>query len=180
MNQTSTRIDRHGSAVVTLPSDTQILITRVFDATADRVFAAWTTPAMVRQWWGSPDEPLVVCTIDLRVGGEWRYVMRRADGDELGWHGTYREIAAPTRLVSTEVFEGYAEAESVNSMTLTEVDGATTMSVLVTHTSKANRDGHVDSGMEGGMQIVMNRLDDLLAGNTDAGNTDTSGHGAHA
>ena len=78
---------------------------------------------------------------------------------------------ATVDAVSTEVFEGHPDGEAVDSMTLTEVDGITTMSVLVTHTSKENRDGHVDSGMEGGMQIVMNRLDDVLASAVDNGST---------
>ena len=80
--------DRFGSAVVTLPSDTQIQITRVFDAPAEIIFEAWTTPDLVRSWWGSDDAPLTVCDIDLRVDGHWRYAMDH-DGAEIGWHGTY-------------------------------------------------------------------------------------------
>ena len=158
----TTRSDRHGTATVTLPTDTSILITRAFDAPAALVFEAWTTPELVRQWWGSETSPLVVCDIDLRVGGDWRYVTREPDGTQLGWHGTYREIDAPARLVSTEVFEGHPEGEAVNTMVLTEVDGVTTMHVTVQHSSTENRDGHVESGMEGGLQITMNRLDDVL------------------
>ena len=85
---------RFGSAVVTLPSATQIQITRVFDAPAEIVFKAWTTPELVRRWWGSPENPLTVCDIDLRVGGNWRYAMVMGDA-ELGWHGTYQAIDAP-------------------------------------------------------------------------------------
>ncbi len=153
---------RHGSAVVTTPSDREILITRTFDAPAARVFDAWTTPDQVRQWWGSDDAPLVVCDIDLRVGGSWRYVVRGGDGTEMGWHGTYREIERPGRLVSTEVFEGFPDAEAVNTATLTEEDGTTTLTVTVLHASKENRDGHLNSGMEAGMQIVLDRLEDLV------------------
>lgn len=105
----------------------------------------------------------MICDIDLRVGGNWRYVTRDGDGTELGWHGTYREIESPGRLVSTEVFEGYPDGEAINTMLLTEVDGVTTMSVTVLHTSTQNRDGHIDSGMEGGMQVTLNRLQDLMA-----------------
>jgi uncharacterized protein (TIGR03086 family) len=154
---------RHGSATVTLPTDHQILITRVFDAPAEVIFRAWTTPELVRRWWGFETSPLVVCDIDLRVGGTWRYVTRDPDGTELGWHGTFREIAAPHRIVSTEVFEGFPDAEAVNTWELDEVDGVTTMRVTVTHTSREHRDGHVESGMEGGMQVTLDRLDDLLA-----------------
>jgi len=97
---------RPGSATVTTPSEREILITRTFDAPAERVFDAWTTPEHVRRWWGSEEAPLVECDIDLRIGGSWRYVTLGTDGTEFAWHGTYREIERPGRLVSTEVFEG--------------------------------------------------------------------------
>lgn len=153
---------RHGSAVVTLPTDREILITREFDAPAALVFAAWTTPDLVRRWWGDEASPLVVCDIDLRPGGAWRYVTRAADGTEFGWHGSYLEIAPPHRLVSTEVFEGYPDAEARNTLTLTERGHTTTLAVTVLHSSKENRDGHVASGMEGGMQLALDRVEDLL------------------
>lgn len=153
---------RHGSATVTIVSDTEFRISRKFDAPASLIFSAWTTPRHVRRWWCFDGVPMTVCDIDLRVGGDWRYVIRDADGRQSGWHGTYLEIEAPYRLVSTEVFEGYPHGESVNTMTLDEVDGVTTMNTLVTHSSKANRDGHLESGMESGMQVVMNQIEDLL------------------
>ena len=158
---TTTRT-RHGSAVVTLPSDREILITRVFDAPAGLVFRAWTTPELVRRWWGWTTSPLVVCDIDLRPGGAWRYVTRDADGTELGWHGTYLEIEAPHRLVSTEVFEGYPDGEAQNTLALTERDATTVLTVNVLHSSKENRDGHVGSGMERGLQHSLDRVEDLL------------------
>ena len=154
--------NRHGSAVVTLPSDREILITRWFDAPAALVFHAWTTPDLVRRWWGSDDAPLVVCDIDLRAGGSWRYVTRDTTGTELGWHGAYREIDAPHRIVSSEVFEGYPDGEALDTLTFHEVDGVTEMRVLVLHTSRENRDGHIASGMEAGMQVVMDRLEDVV------------------
>lgn len=157
-----TTMTRHGSAIVTTQSDREILITRTFDAPAARVFDAWTTPEQVRQWWGSEDAPLVECEIDLRVGGSWRYVVRYLDGKELGWHGTYREIERPSSLVSTEVWEPFPDAESVNTLTLSEQDGTTTLTVTVLHSSKENRDGHLNSGMEAGMQVVFDRLEDLV------------------
>ncbi len=89
--------------------------------------------------------------MDLRPGGAWRYLCRISDGEELAWHGGYREIEAPARIVSTEVFEGFPDAESLNTMTLSEDHGVTTLQTLVQHSSKANLAGHVDSGMEGGM-----------------------------
>ena len=157
---------RHGSATVTLPSDTEILITRRFDAPAELVFEAWTTPALVRRWWGSEEMPITVCEIDLRVGGDWRYVTRGRDGEDLGWHGTYLEIDPGRRIVSTECFEGFPEAETVNTLTLTEVDGLTTLEVLVRHSRPDYRDGHLESGMEGGLQLTFDRLADLVSQRT--------------
>ncbi|MTV24764.1 TIGR03086 family protein [Nitriliruptoraceae bacterium ZYF776] len=154
---------RHGTAAVTLPSDTEILITRRFEAPRTRVWDALTTPRHVLRWWGPSWCPLVSCEIDLRPGGTWRYVARDADGRELAWSGTYRQVVAPERIESTEVFEGFPEAESRNTMTLDEVDGVTTLRTLVRHRTRANRDGHVDSGMEAGMQQTFDQLDDLLA-----------------
>lgn len=154
--------NRHGSAVVTLPSDTEILITRRFDAPRELVWEAMTRPEHVLRWWGPEWCPLIKADIDLRVGGAWRYVARMDDGSELAWRGVYREIDPPNSMTSTEVFEGFPDAESVNTVTLTEEGGVTTLTTLVRHSSKEHRDGHIESGMEGGMQETFNRLDQLL------------------
>lgn len=159
----STAPDRHGSAVVTLPSDTQILITRVFDAPAALIFRAWTTPELVKRWWGFATSEWLVCDIDLRVGGEWRFLIRER-GMEVGFHGEYREIDRPLRLVSTEVYEGFPDGEALNTITLEEAGGVTTMRTLVQHSCKEHRDAHINSGMEGGMQVSMDRLEEVVAG----------------
>lgn len=154
---------RHGSAVVTLPSDTEILIERSFEAPRWLVWEAMTQPRHLLRWWGPSWCPMVGCEVDLRPGGSWRYVSRMDDGTELAWHGTYRRIEPTELLESTEVFEGFPDAASLNTVTFAEADGVTTVRTLVQHTSKANRDGHVDSGMEGGMQETFDRLDTILA-----------------
>ncbi len=161
MSSNDTIGNRHGSAVITLPSDTEILITRVFDASAELIFKALTTPELVKRWWGFDTSVWQVCEIDLRVGGQWRYVINDRDM-EVGFHGEYREIAGPHRLVSTEVYEGFPDGEALNVVTLEEVDGVTTMKVLVQHSIKEHRDAHIDSGMEGGMQVSYDRLEDLV------------------
>ncbi len=150
------------SAVVTLPCDTEILITRTFDAPRSLVWDCLTTPRHLLRWWGPTWCPLIACDIDLRPSGSWRYRSLNADGTELAWHGTYREIVVDERIVSTEVFEGFPDAASLNTMTLTETDGVTTLQTLVVHSSVENRDGHIHSGMEVGMQETMDRLDVLL------------------
>jgi uncharacterized protein (TIGR03086 family) len=156
-------MNRHGTAVVSLPSDLEIHITRTFDAPAALVFEAWTTPALIRRWWGFESAPLVVCEMDLRVGGAWRYVTRDADGVELGWHGVCRELDAPHHMVASEVFEPYPDGEALNMLSLIENgNGSTTLSITVLHASRENRDGHVNSGMEPGLQHTLNRLDDLV------------------
>jgi uncharacterized protein YndB with AHSA1/START domain len=155
-------INRHGSADVSLPSDREILITRRFDAPAALVFKAWTTPELVKRWWGFDTSEWLVCEIDLREGGSWRYVTREEGGVEVGFHGEYRTIEAPRRIVSTEVFEGFPDAAALDTIVFDERDGVTTMSITVLHTSQEHRDGHIASGMEGGMQISMNRLEDLV------------------
>ncbi len=163
MNSNNTVSDRHGSAVITLPSDTEILITRVFDAPADLIFKAWTTPELVKRWWGFDTSEWLVCDIDLRKGGQWRYVIRD-DEMEVGFHGEYREIAGPHRLVSTEVYEGFPDPDgaALDTMTLDEVEGVTTMTVLVQHSCQEHRDAHLASGMESGMQVSYDRLEDLV------------------
>ena len=156
-----TKSNRHGSATITLPSDTEILITRAFDAPAELVFKAFTTPELVKRWWGFDTSEWHVCEIDLRVGGTWRYLIHDRDM-EVGFHGEFFEIDAPHRLVSSEVYEGLPDAGSVNTMTLDEVDGVTTMTTLVKHERPEHRDAQLESGMEGGMQVSYNRLEDLV------------------
>ncbi|MBA3318755.1 MAG: SRPBCC family protein [Gemmatimonadales bacterium] len=157
-------INRHGTATVTLPSDREILITRQFDAPAASVFKAWTTPELVKRWWGFETSEWLVCEIDLREGGHWRYLTREAGGFEVGFHGEYRTIEAPHRIVSTEVFEGFPDpdAAALNTIVLEERAGVTTMTITVLHANQEHRDGHVASGMEDGMQISMNRLEDVV------------------
>jgi uncharacterized protein YndB with AHSA1/START domain len=131
---------RHGTATVTLPSDREILITRQFDAPAALVFRAWTTPELVRQWWGFETSEWLVCEIDLREGGSWRYVTREDGGVEIGFHGEFRTIEAPHRIVSTEVYEGFPDAGALNTIAFDESAGVTTMTILVEHAEKEHRD----------------------------------------
>jgi uncharacterized protein YndB with AHSA1/START domain len=151
-----------GTAKVTLPGDTQILITREFDAPKELVYEAWTTPELVRQWWCGERGEMTVCEIDLRVGGKWRYAMIANEGLEVAFHGEYRELVPNERMVSTEAYEGIPDPDehaALNTLTLTEADGRTTLTVLVEHPTQEGRDMHIESGMEGGMQEAMDRLE---------------------
>jgi uncharacterized protein YndB with AHSA1/START domain len=150
-----------GTAVVTLPTDTQILITREFNAPRHLVFRAWTTPELIRRWWSADRGVVTSIDVDLRVGGAWRYVMTANAGFEVAFHGEYREIIPDERIVSTEVFEGMPEAEAVSTLTLTESDGRTTLTLLVQHTSQEHRDIHINSGMEDGLQEALDLVEQI-------------------
>ena len=156
-----------GSALVTLPTDTQILITREFAAPRQLVWKAWTTPELVKRWWNAKRGAVTICEIDLRVGGTWRYVMEVEGGFEVGFHGEYREIVPNERIVSTETFEGLPEGvteeqgTTVNTATFTEKDGRTTLTLLVQAPSKESRDAIIESGMEAGMQDALDLLEEV-------------------
>ncbi len=150
-----------GTAKVTLPTDEQILITREFDAPRHLVYRAWTTPELVKRWWSGGHGEVTIAEIDLRVGGIWRWVMIANEGFEVGFHGEYREIVPDERIVSTEVYEGMPEGEALNTITFSEDDGRTSMSILVQHSCKEHRDAHINSGMESGMQKSMDLLEQV-------------------
>jgi uncharacterized protein YndB with AHSA1/START domain len=155
-----------GSATVTLPTDEQILITRLFAAPKHLVYRAYTTPELVCRWWAGRRGEVTSCEIDLRVGGTWRYVMLAQGGHEVAFHGEFREIVPNERIVTTEVYEmpgaDPADAEApVNTITFTETDARTTLAILVQCPSKELRDMIVDSGMEAGMQEGMDLLEEV-------------------
>lgn len=151
-----------GTAVVTLPTDTQILITREFDAPKHLVYQAWTTPELIKRWWSGDRGEVTIAEVDLRVGGRWRYVMTATGGFEVAFHGEYREIVPNERIVSTEIYEGMPEGEAVNTATFTEKDGRTTLTLLVQHSCREHRDAHINSGMEDGMQEAMDHLEQVV------------------
>ena len=154
-------------AKVTLPTDEQIVIEREFDAPKHLVYKAYTTPELIKRWWHAKRGEVTLVEIDLRVGGFWRYVMVTDDGTEVGFHGEYREIVPDERIVSTEVFEGLPEgvseldAATVNTATLTEVEGQTKLTILIQATSKVSRDAIIASGMEDGLQDALDLLEQV-------------------
>jgi uncharacterized protein YndB with AHSA1/START domain len=161
--QVETATKTKNRATIEILSDTEILISRTFDAPRDLVFEAITRPEHVRNWYGCDAMTMVVCEIDLRVGGKWRYVLRMPDGSEHGFHGEYREIVTPSRLVSTENYEPIGPGhEMVATVTLDENSGRTLFRNRLTYQSKADRDGHLGSGMERGMQEAFDRLEAIV------------------
>ncbi len=152
-----------GETTFTTPSDREIVITRVVDAPRGLVFDAMTNPEHVPHWFGLRSFTLPVCEIDLRPGGAWRYVMRSADGTDMGMSGVYQEVLPPDRLGSTESFDDYP-GESLNTVVLTEKDGKTTITVTVLYESKEIRDAVVASGMQDGAAETYDRLAEYLMG----------------
>ena len=153
-----------GKAVVTLPTDEQILITREFAAPPALVYRAWTTPELVKRWWSGLRGDVTSVEIDLRVGGRWRYVMTANEGFEVAFHGEFREVAAPERLVNTEAFEGIPDPDGnagLITVTLTEKDGRTYFECLCEYQDKTTRDAVIDSGMESGMQESYDALEQV-------------------
>jgi uncharacterized protein YndB with AHSA1/START domain len=165
-----TTVNRKGSAVVTLPTDTQIKIVRKFDAPAALLFKAYTTPELVKQWWGYAEDDWLVCEVDLRVGGMWRWVTKHTNDDgsfDVAFHGTYVEIDDPTRLVHTEVFEGAPVPDpdalaTTNAITFDELDGVTTMTVVTDCPDQFTRNAIIESGMEHGMQVSYDRMEAVV------------------
>ena len=151
-----------GEMRIELVGDLEIVTTRDFAAPRDLVFEAWTNPEHVRRWWGLRRQSLALCQIDLRPGGKWRYVLREADGKEVGFNGVYREIEAPAKVVATYRYEPMPEFEAVTTTTFTERNGVTTVRDVCRHNSKEERDGHYYSGMEQGMRECFDRLTELL------------------
>lgn len=145
------------AAVVTLPGDTEILITREFGAPRHLVFLAWTTPELIRRWWSGGRGHVTSVEVDLRPGGRWRYVLVAEDGTEAAFRGEYREIVPGERIVSTEVYEAVPDAEAVTTLTLTEAGDRTTLTLLVQHASRENRDRHLAYGDS--LQQAMDRLE---------------------
>ena len=153
--------------VVAEPESPTIVITRDFDAPRRLVFEAWTRPEHVKHWWGLRDHTLTICEIDLRVGGRYRYAMVTPKGFEVAFHGEYLEVVPNERLVTTETYEGVpegvseADATTVNTATLVERDGRTTLTLLIEAPNQVSRDAIVDSGMEDGLQDALDLLEQV-------------------
>jgi uncharacterized protein YndB with AHSA1/START domain len=156
-------------AKLTLPAEDQILVTREFDAPRNLVYKAWTTPELVARWWTARRGTAKGMEIDLRVGGRWRYAMEMPDGQEVAFHGEYREIVANERIVSTEVFEGAPlppeelEANAtVNTITFAEAEGGrTAVTMLIQCPSPEVREAILASGMEDGLQDALDLLEEV-------------------
>ena len=147
---------------LTLPSDREIVSTRVFDALRELVWKAYTDPAAIPRWWGPRRHTTTVDKMDVRPGGAWRYVSRDADGNEYGFHGEYREVVPPERLVATFEFEPMPGHVSVETLTLVEHEGKTTLTNRSVFDSVEDRGGMLQSGMEAGLRETYDRLAEYI------------------
>jgi uncharacterized protein YndB with AHSA1/START domain len=157
-----------GSATVTLPTDTQILIVREFDAPKHLVYRAYTEPDLIKRWWSGRRGEVTSAEVDLRVGGTWRYVMVANDGSEVAFHGRFREVLHDERLVTTEIFEGAPVEDeerdgALDTVKFEEAGGRTTLTTLMELPSREVRDMILETGMEDGMQEAFDRLEEVAA-----------------
>jgi uncharacterized protein YndB with AHSA1/START domain len=151
-----------GVSTYATPTDLDLVITRVVDAPRRLVFQAWTDPRHIPQWLLGPEGwSMPVCEIDLRAGGSWRYVWRKADGAEMAMSGTVRDVVPPERLVTTERW-GPEWPETINTVVFTESGGLTTITLTVRYPSKEARDAALGTGMKEGMEQSFARLDRLV------------------
>lgn len=149
---------------VTVVSDTELVMTRTFDAPLELVFEATSRKEHLEKWWaGGSDENTVECELDFRPGGRWRFVERAPDGHEHGFRGEFLEIDPPHKVVQTFEYEGAPGEILVQSMVFTEENGRTLMTASATYPSKAARDAMLDAGMTTGAERAYRKLDALLA-----------------
>jgi uncharacterized protein YndB with AHSA1/START domain len=153
------------SFTVTTPSDREIRLTRLFDAPRRLVFEAMNTPEHITEWWGRIGDgySVPICEVDLRPGGQWRFVSRTPKGKLVAFRGVYREIAPPERVVYTEIFEEYPDTESIVTALLTEENGKTRLTLTALYPSLDVRDMVLSTGMERGAAISYDRLEEVAA-----------------
>ena len=151
------------TATLTTPTDREIHVERVFDAPRDRVFAAYTDPELIPEWWGPRGGTTVVDQMDVRPGGSWRFVIHQSDGTETAFRGTYREITPPERIVKTFEWEGMPGHVAVETATFEDLGDRTKLTETSLFHTTEERDGMLASGMERGMNEMYARLDELLA-----------------
>ena len=149
---------------ITTPADREIRIERIFDAPRDRVFAIYTDPALIPEWWGPRGTTTIVDQMDVRTGGSWRFITRGPDGSESAFRGSYREVTPPERIVQTFEWDGMPGHPSVETAEFTDLgDGRTRVVTTSLFFTQEERDGMIGSGMEGGLNQSYEALDRLLA-----------------
>ncbi len=158
--------NRHGSAVIEFPNETDVLVTRKFDAPMELVFDVLTRPEHVSKWGATPPDRMTECSIDLRVGGDYFYSFVTEDGTVCSFRGTYLEVEPPIRTVETWLFNGWPDAEAVETWQLHETDGVTTVTMRLAFRDKAGRDhmtrAMADPGADNGLPAGLDMIEDIL------------------
>ena len=158
--------DRHRSAVIEFPNDLEIVVTREFDAPMELVFEVLTKPEHIRKHFPPHGEEVKICEIDLRPGGSYHYVFVTEDGTEMSFRGTFMAVEPPTRTVGTWVYDGWADTEAVETVTLRETDGVTTLTWSLAFRDQAGRD-HMT--MFDGIESNLDNVEDVLRSLIDTG-----------
>ncbi|MEU8283521.1 SRPBCC family protein [Micromonospora sp. NPDC048905] len=153
--------------VVHTPGDREIVLSRLFEAPARLVFAAFTRPELLVRWYGAHGWKLAECDVDLRVGGRWRFVSQGPEGTRMVQAGVYRQVEPPHRLVSTELFDDQSyPGETLVSHEFTEVAGRTTVTTTLLYATAQGRDTVLRYPMARGVGQSFRRLADLLRSTT--------------
>ena len=152
-----------GEMQITTPSETEIVMTRVFDAPRDLVFEAHTSCEHMSKWWGPRRYEVAECDIDFREGGRWRVVHVGPDGERQGFGGRYIEIVRPERITWTFAWDGAPDQEGPETLTLEERDGKTILTTRSVFPSAEVRDAVLASGMSEGAAETWDRLAEYVA-----------------
>lgn len=144
------------------PGTQEIIMERTFDAPRQRIFKAYTDPSLVEQWWGTANMTTVIDKMDVRKGGQWRWLQRDAEGNEFAHNGVYHEITSPERIINTYEFEGLPGNVGLVILTLEEQDGKTMLTEKSIFPSVEARDATMQSGMTEGSIEIMDRLEELV------------------
>lgn len=154
----------NSASTLTILSEHEVVMTRIFDAPRELVFKAHTDPELIPRWWGLRGNTTIVQKMDVRPGGTWRFIQRDAEGNEFAFNGEYREVVPPERLVNTFEFEGIPGHIILDTSIFEELpDGRTKLTATSLFTTVEDRDGMLNSGMESGSNESWDRLDELLA-----------------
>jgi uncharacterized protein YndB with AHSA1/START domain len=155
-------MNKQGDLRIATPTDREVVMTRTFNAPRQLVFDALTKPELLRKWYGPKGWDLVVCEVDLRVGGAWRFVSQRENGKNIGQYGVYTEIVVPSRIVNTELWEDWDAGETLAAVNLIDLGGRTLYECTTLFPSREVRDSILKSGLEPGAAETFDRLEELL------------------
>ena len=155
-------MDTAADVQISTPTDREVVVTRTFDAPRTLVFDAYTQPELLKRWYDAPGRSLVVCEIDLRVGGAYRFLWRGEGRKDVGMRGVHRAVVRPERLVRTQTWEDWDAGEIIETVLFTERAGRTTLTSTGLYPSRDVRDAVLKAGLENGARATYGRLADAL------------------